>query len=173
MTYYFSFRMHLVTSSLFLSSFIEHLTPAAKSIFLHSYLVSVLTVWVARGRPAIPIAGFYQRTSPNLNPPGLQPTPGKETLTPDALTPNAWLAVLQSTLLHPNEHLCKAQRALAQYARVYGDYPVGSFKGTELKEAELLDGTVFVRAAALTMDRLGWLREGQQKREWDFSGFWH
>lgn len=165
--------MHLLTSSLFLRGFIVHLAPHNQSILLRSYLAAALTVWVARGRPALPIASFYKRTSAELTAPGPVPTPGKETLTPDALTPNPWLAVLQSTLLHPNEHLPKAQRALAQYARLHGDRPAGIFKGTELKDAEILDGSLFVRVAALTMDRLGWLREGQDKHDWDFSGFWN
>lgn len=165
--------MHLVTSSLFLKSFIHHLPASAVSILLRSYLVTALSVWVARARPAIPIASFYERTSPKLTVPGLMPIPGRETLTPDALTPNPWFALLQSTLLHPNEHLPKAQRALAEYARVYGDRAAGIWSGTELEGAELLDGTLFVRVAGLTMDRLGWLREGQEKREWDFSGFWY
>lgn len=164
--------MHLVTSSLFLPSLVQHLNPSAQSVLLRSYLATALTVWVARARPAPSIASFYQRTSPNLTVPGPQPTPGRETLTPDALTPNPWYALLQSTILHPSEHLPKAQRALAQYARKYGDRPAGIWKDTELEDTELLDGTLFVRVAALTMDRLGWLREGQERRGWDFSGFW-
>ncbi|EJD01363.1 uncharacterized protein FOMMEDRAFT_111131 [Fomitiporia mediterranea MF3/22] len=166
------FTMHLVTSSLFLHVFIEHLAPHAQSILLHSYLASALVVWVSRGRPVIPIASFFSRTSPNLTAPGPHPTPDKETLVEDVPTPNAWLALLQSTILHPNEHLPKAQRALAHFAQLYGDRSAGIFKGTELEDAELLDGTVFVRVAALTMDRHGWLREGQEKGGWDRSGFW-
>jgi hypothetical protein len=28
-----------------------------------------------------------------------------------------------------------------------------------------------VRVAKLTADRLGWMREGQEKREWDYAGY--
>lgn len=164
--------MHLVTSSLFLPMFVEHLSPQAQAILFRSFLASALTVWVARGRPAIPIASFYSRTSPTLTTPEPKLSPDKETLAKDVLTPNAWFALLQSTILHPNEHLPKLQRAFAQYAQQYGDSPAGIWKGTELEGAELLDGTVFVRAAGLTMDRLGWMREGQPKGDWDTLGFW-
>lgn len=76
--------------------------------------------------------------------------------------------------MHPNEHLPKAQRALAHFASVYGLTEKGYWKGkqTELEGAELLDGTLFVRVAGLTASALGWIREGERKGEWDFTGFW-
>lgn len=162
----------MVTSSLFLPEFVDHISPSSQSILLRSYLATVLSIWVARGRPALPIESFYTRSTPSITPPGPMPTPGKDILVPDAPTPNAWLALLQSTLLHPNEHLPKAQRALAHFARVYGGRPAGFWEGTELEDADKIDGTLFVRTAALTMGKLGWLREGEEKGEWDFSGFW-
>ena len=164
--------MHLVTSSLFLRVFLERLSPEAQSMLLRSFLACALAVWVARGPPSINIRDFYERTSVDSTPPGPMPTPHKDTLCPDALTPNAWLPILQSTFLHPDEHLVKLQRTLAEYARIYGDRPSGVFKGTELNGAELLDGTVFVRVAIQTMNRLGWMREGQERRPWDRTGFW-
>jgi len=36
---------------------------------------------------------------------------------------------------------------------------------------EKLDGTLFVRAAVLSANRLGWMREGQPMRGFDFNGF--
>ena len=170
-----TFRMHLVTSSLFIPSFLPILSPLSISNLLQTYFASVLTVWVSRGRPPIPIKSFYERTSPNLPPPGPRPTPGKGTLAPQtSIYPNAWLPILQSTILHPNEHLCKLQRALAHYSALYGVTEAGKWKkdGIELEGSELLDGTLFARVAGLTMSRLGWLREGEQKGEWDFDGLW-
>lgn len=164
--------MHLVTSSLFLSSYIVHLTPPSQSILLRTYLASILAVWVSRGRPEISISSFYSRTSPSVVPPGPKPTPSKDALTPDALFPNTWLPLLQSTILHPNEHLPKAERALAHYASLYGTAEKGKWNYTELADADMLDGTLFARVAGLTMGRLGWLREGDERGEWDFSGFW-
>ena len=76
--------------------------------------------------------------------------------------------------MHPNEHLPKLQRALAHYASVYGLAEKGHWKEkeTELEGAELLDGSLFVRVAGLTATALGWMREGQSRGEWTFTGFW-
>ena len=95
------------------------------------------------------------------------------TLAP-AHTPNPWLPLVQSTLVHPDEHLCKLQRALLHYGEVFGGAPRGAFAGlAELEGAEVLDGSLFVRVAGLTADRLGWMREGQEKGSWDFDAFYH
>ena len=116
--------------------------------------------------------------------------------------------------MHPNEHLCKAQRALWHFAECYGGVGRGAFAslahvasspastvgatagsaqssglssqegaalstagahGAEggLDGAEYLDGTLFVRAAGITANRLGWMREGQEQRGWDFNGFFN
>ena len=41
--------------------------------------------------------------------------------------------------------------------------------GVGLEGQEVLDGTLFVRAAALTLDRLGWAHEsGKSLGNWDF-----
>jgi hypothetical protein len=40
----------------------------------------------------------------------------------------------------------KFQRdVLAEYASLFGSTPAGYFTGTELKDAELIDGTLFIR----------------------------
>jgi hypothetical protein len=36
---------------------------------------------------------------------------------------------------------------------------------------ERLDGTLFVRVAGLTLDRLGWVGEGEKAGSWDWDGF--
>lgn len=112
----------------------------------------------------------------------------------EKLAPNTWLPILQSTLLHPNEHLPKLQRALAHYALRYGSlYGSGyatragrrqgqgtKLDGTQLDGTrmelegveEVLDGTLFARIAGLTMRRLGWMREGERRGAWDFGGRW-
>jgi hypothetical protein len=90
------------------------------------------------------------------------------------LSPNPWLPIIQTTIVHPNEHLCKIQRAFAHFATLYGSRAAGQadFKDTELEGADRLDGTLFVRAAAATATRLGWLREGEKARTWDRVGFY-
>lgn len=153
-----------------------HLKPNSESQLLRAFFVSTLPVWIARGRPTPNIASFYERTSPSFVVPGPNPTPSSEALAPNyAITPNPWLQVMQSTLIHPNEHLPKAIRSLAHFAHALGTTPAGTWvnKGCELKGVEKLDGTLFVRVAGLTMDSLGWVREGQEKKEWDYTGFWN
>lgn len=167
------FYMHLVTSSLMTISLLNTLSPASASLLLRTYFIFSLVLYVARGRPPLPIADFYAATTTAPSPPS-SPTlkPADETLPPSE-TPNPWLPILQTTLVHPNEHLCKAQRALYHYAETLGGTPAGHFTGIVkgLDGAEKLDGSLFVRIAGLTANRLGWMREGQTKRTWDNGGF--
>ena len=59
------------------------------------------------------------------------------------------------------------------------EYVLASFqegaatRAVELPEAEKLDGSLFVRVAGLSMDRMGWMREGEEMQEWDFDAFYH
>ena len=53
-----------------------------------------------------------------------------------------------------------------------GARAAGDFAGTELEGAKRLDGTLFIRAAGLTANVIGWLKEGQKARDWDRSGFY-
>ena len=186
--------MHLVTSVLFLPSLLAYLTPASGAILLRSYFITSLIVYLARGTPALPIAEFYSETTATPTQPGPQPTPtnifahgpGAAGITDQhpvvwaeaskTLTPNPWYPILQTTIVHPNEHLCKLQRALAHFASELGETPAGTFSDLAahgLKGAEALDGTLFIRAAALTANKLGWIREGQDMGLWDFAGFFN
>ena len=47
----------------------------------------------------------------------------------------------------------------------------GDFAGVGLEGAEVLDGTLFIRVAGLTADRMGWMKEGQETQFWDRMGF--
>ena len=101
--------------------------------------------------------------------------PAKGTLVPEDPHPNPWLTLLQNTVMHRDDHLCKLQRSLAHFAALYGTAPAGYLKelGVELEGAEKVDGSLFVRAAGLSMDRLGWVREGDEEKDWDFDPFYH
>jgi hypothetical protein len=196
------FFMHLVTSSVFLSSLLTSLyqNPRAQALLLRSYLVESLALYVGRGHPNIDIAQFYRDTSwllPSSGQniiPGPQPSPSKHTLpypeSVEAHTPSPWLSVVQTTLVHPNEHLCKTQRALAHFASLHGLQEQGWFTSlrskqanpdtddSKLEDAERslglgeLDGTLFLRVAILTAHRLGWMREGESEGGWDNEGFY-
>ncbi|KAG2346149.1 hypothetical protein BDR05DRAFT_878666 [Suillus weaverae] len=194
------FLMHLVTSTLFLPSLVTSLyqNPHAQALLLRSYFAVSLARYLARGRPTLDIAKFYNDTSGLLPSsgldvvPGPQPSPFEHTLpdkdSPEARTPNLWLSIVQTTLVHPNEHLCKMQRALAHFASLYGLREQGWFAtrkqanvaadNSKVEDAERnlglreLDGTLFLRVAMLTAYRLGWMREGKREEGWDYEGFY-
>ncbi|KAI0337856.1 hypothetical protein BDW22DRAFT_1464375 [Trametopsis cervina] len=164
--------MHLVTSSLLLPSLVNTLTPSSASLLLRAYFSISIIVYIARGRPLLPISAFYAGTTPTPSAPGPAPQSTANTLPPQN-SPNPWAQIVQTTLVHPNEHLCKLQRALLHFAEQYGGTAPSRFADAEaLPGAQELDGTLFVRVAKLTADRLGWMREGQPSREWDFVGFY-
>ena len=165
--------MHLVTSSIFLPSIVAYLSPRSAATLLRGYFTICLAWYIGFGRFAIPIRDFYEATTDKLVQPG-EPrvTPADTTLTPEDVSPNPWLPIIQTTLVHPAEHLCKLQRALMHDATLYGARAAGDFTGTELEGAECLDGTLFIRAAGLTANVIGWLKEGQKARDWDRSGFY-
>ncbi|KAI0076664.1 hypothetical protein K474DRAFT_1707993 [Panus rudis PR-1116 ss-1] len=188
------FLMHLVTSVLFLPTLVEQLPLQRAVALVRAYFISSLMFYIIRGRPQLPIAEFYRGTTATTTPPGPQPTPSVKlgnataaSVTPQAdkipsawapatkiITPNPWHPILQTTLVHPSEHLCKLQRALAHFSACFGLTPPGAFaslNGPGLDGIELLDGTIFVRAAALTANRLRWMREGQDGGSFDLKPF--
>ncbi|TFK37473.1 hypothetical protein BDQ12DRAFT_736307 [Crucibulum laeve] len=170
------FYMHLVTSSLFLSSLVHRISSTDAERLLRGYFAISLAVYISQGKPTLDIAGFYEDTTVHPTPPGPLPTPSEGThpspSSPIAVTPNPWFAILQTTIVHRDDHLPKLQRALSHYAELYGGRISGSFANTELKGAEHLDGTLFVRAAILTTNRMGWVREGEPPLHfWDRRGF--
>ncbi|RPD56818.1 hypothetical protein L226DRAFT_492010 [Lentinus tigrinus ALCF2SS1-7] len=166
------FYMHLVTSSLFLPTFAAYLSPQSTVLLLRSYFAVTLSWYIARGCAALPIRAFYDNVTAWPVPPGAPTKPVKDTLTPGDAAPNPWLPIVQTTIVHPAEHLCKTQRALMHNADLYGQRAAGDFAGLGLEGAEVLDGTLFIRIAGLTADRLGWMKEGQEAGEWDRVGFY-
>lgn len=141
------------------------------STLLRAYFSVSLLMYLARGRPALHLRSFFASTNAHPCAPGPAPIPHKDALTPDA-TPNLWLPILQSALLHNDDHVAKIQRALAHYDSLWGTTPAGTFKDVKgLDGMESLDGTIFLRVAGLTQDRLGWMREGEENKGWDFRGF--
>jgi len=71
----------------------------------------------------------------------------------------------------------KTIRSLAVFAVRWGSRPAGYFAGggeDGLEGREALDGTLFVRAASLALDRLGWAHEsGKAFVEWDYEGYYN
>lgn len=169
------FSMHLVTSSLFLPSIVAYLSPRSSVILLQAFFANTLVWWISQGRATLPIREFYAGTTATPTPPTSgagAPSAAKGTLTPDDAAPNAWLPIIQTTLTHPDQHISKLQRALLHNATEYGARGAGYLAGTGLEGAEAIDGTLFIRVASLSADRLGWMKEGQAEGSWDRAGFY-
>ncbi|KAI6013237.1 hypothetical protein EDC04DRAFT_2759433 [Pisolithus marmoratus] len=150
------FLMHIVTSSLFLPSVIVHLSPRSQALLLRAYLQTILAWWVGRGRPGLDIKSFMASTPTQL--------------VSDKPIFNTFLPIIQSTIIHTDDHLPKIQRAFAHFSTLYGTKPAGYHKGTELEGAELLDGSLFVRAAVLT-DQYMKSKKGESSFFWHMNGF--
>ncbi|KAI0315492.1 hypothetical protein OF83DRAFT_1199907 [Amylostereum chailletii] len=186
--------MHFVTSAIFLPLFLlpgsrsSALSPAlplqSRFLLLRAYLATCAGWLVANGQPPLPIRDFYSATSHHLSAP---PAPhahkpanrvdGKRDLDAPGLTMrtggSAWARIWTNVVVHPNEHLIKAIRALGAFSAVYGGIEKGYFvregagEGEGVDGIEELDGTMFTRVAGLTMDRLGWAYEEDPVGLWD------
>ncbi|KAJ7910324.1 hypothetical protein B0H13DRAFT_2329443 [Mycena leptocephala] len=90
-------------------------SPASKSILLRAYFSRSLAYWISRGRPILNIRSFF---TSSMVPMILGPTPTPyssafpKPTAPGALTPNPWLQIIQSALVHPDDHLGKFQHML-------------------------------------------------------------
>lgn len=180
---------HIVTSVLFIPSICAYLSRPSQTKLLRAHFLTSITWWLVRGRPGFALKAF---TSQPLAPlpnvpsskypntlPGTHATPPACVLpspsSPYAINPNPWYAILADALVHPNEHLCKVQRALAHFSVLYGHREAGfvldglSKDGVEVdEEYAYLDGSVFLRVAWLTGAALGWVTHGE-----DNSGVWN
>lgn len=81
---------------------------------------------------------------------------------------NPWPAVLGSAVDHPDDHLAKVVRSLVFAATHFGHSPPGFYQSS-LPGTELMDGSIFIRAAGMTMKAMGWAHEGDAPGEWDRS----
>jgi len=147
--------MHLVTSSLFLPALVPYLSQDSQVMLLRGYFALTLAWWISRGRPRPSIQGFLITTNSQHS---------SEDEVPSETNP--LIDIVRSGMTHSNEHLLKIQRAFAHFSSVYGVRPKGYFTGTELEGAEMLDGSLFLRAARLTDEFMS-----HGSRSWSFGGF--
>ena len=176
--------MHLLTSSLFLPSLLANISKfSSRRAFLLTYFTASLACYIGRGRPALDLRAFYNNTEHLLHQvPGLDSSPAPGTFpspsSDSSQTSNVWLPLIQSALASPNTHLCKLHRALVHYSCLYGKHRKGWANAQSIGEGAEdkvglgeLDGTLFLRVAMLTQNRLGWKRGGDPEQHWDFHGF--
>ncbi|KAG9308622.1 hypothetical protein JVU11DRAFT_11730 [Chiua virens] len=186
------FTAHIVTSVLFIPTICAYLSRESQRKLLRAHFLTSITWWVVRGRPSFALKDFTSRPLPPvLNAPsskysntlpGTLPTPAACALSstsPYASNANPWYAILADALVHPNEHLCKVQRALAHFNLLYGHREAGfvleslSKDGVDVNpEYGYLDGSVFLRTAWLTAAALGWVTHGEENTgAWNYQEF--
>lgn len=188
------FLMHLLTSSIFVPSFLRILDDDAKRVFIQGYLLVGLQIAMSRGKPKLfpqVIMGYTQY------PAGPMPLAAEKAVDADKLhavgTPankdegNPWLRIVDNALVAHDSHVPKSIRSLVFYAQHAGDTPKGGYPNLlseeQVKQAKNMsdeerrfwtamreiDGTIFVRGAGVIMDVLGWTKEGTAQGEWDRS----
>lgn len=181
------FLMHLVTSSLFLRSYINVLEkPAHKARIIKAFLPAMLIISLIRGRPTIKPHLIMQATDkPRPSSQSGSPyKPGKQSIGSPSNDEdyNPWPALIESSIHSSDSHVLKTMRTLVLAAREYGDTQAGSVPGgfKQSKEGsnlevthegiEKLDGSIFVRAAGMLLDYMGWTIYGPERDDWDRSG---
>ncbi|KAJ7088222.1 hypothetical protein C8R43DRAFT_298022 [Mycena crocata] len=172
------FLMHVLTSALCIPTLLKILPdPVHKAHLLQGYARSGALYVLLRGRPRIDIPLIMSYTA-FPRPPAQAPAGS-----PDALgnpaeegETNPWLAIVQNALHHKDAHVLKSVRTLYYCAQQYGKVLLGTAIGArdeEGKETHVgtgnMDGTIFIRAAGVLTDALGWVAYGGKEGEWDRS----
>ncbi|THU91890.1 hypothetical protein K435DRAFT_726663 [Dendrothele bispora CBS 962.96] len=176
------FLMHLVTSSIFLPSYIRVLqNPIHKVKILRAYLPNVILLTLVRGRPVIQpnlLMTATDKPRPPLKPETLYKADKTAIGDPaDDTDYNPWPALIESAKYAHDSHVLKTIRTLAFAAREFGDRNAGAVIGAKDAQGrethpgtDKLDGSAFVRAAGMVMDYMGWTTHGQAARpDWDRS----
>ncbi|KAN0135169.1 hypothetical protein V8E53_007060 [Lactarius tabidus] len=156
------FMAHLVTSAVFSLTLVF---PSDKSPYppvplasrlrlLKAYLATSAAWYISRGNGPMPLKEVYAATNNRFTSPPAVPAPSDAKRKPLSASGGPWERIVVNAVAHPEEHLNKAVQE----------------DGLEGRES--LDGTLFVRAASLALDRLGWAHEsGKELGEWDFEGY--
>lgn len=171
------FLMHVLTSSLFFPPLLGALKmPGSKARLLGSYLGSLLAILLARGSPVFDAGLLMSYSSTPAAPEGLVPKhdmPGALGDPADPAYQGAWATMLPHVLPARDSHTLKAFRSLYVFAQLYGGTLPGEVRGVKaITGGDKLDGTVFVRAAGVLLDVMGWIGPGggEQEGGWDHGG---
>jgi hypothetical protein len=176
--------MHALNATLFLPSLLKILPSSSSKVKLLKAFLPVMMMYVlARGRPRIDVGLVMSYTAVPRPPgqPSAPPTPNARTVGNANETYNPWLNIPASVIHAPDAHAVKAIRVLYYAAQHYGHKTAHDLAGCVImidegrREDTLpgiseLDGTLFVRAAGVVMNTLGWVAYGDEPGAWDFSG---
>ncbi|KAJ7776301.1 hypothetical protein B0H16DRAFT_1506234 [Mycena metata] len=170
------FLMHILTSALCIPSLLSILSdPMHKAQLLQAYARASAMYILLRGRPRIDIPLLMSYTEfprpPAPVAPGGPDAQGDPSVGGET---DPWLAIIRNALHHKEAHVAKVVRTLYYCAQRYGLKKAGSAIGAldeEGKEthvgAAAMDGTIFVRAAGIVSDALGWVVYGEKEGSWD------
>jgi len=180
------FLVHVLNMTLFMPSILKLIpTVESKERLLRAMLPVVLMTVEVRGRPRINPALCMSYTATPRPPvskdtPLPVPHPGAVTDPRDPESASVWPTILASVVHAPDAHTVKAVRLLFYAAQEYGMTPPGAIPGayfssgkrqggeTHVGLAEV-DGSLFIRAAGVVMDMMGWVTHGQAPGNWDSS----
>jgi Questin oxidase-like len=176
------FLMHLVTSSLFLQSFSAVLSkPEHKAALLSAYIHVFVLIVLTRGRPRINpelLMSYTDVPRPPVSAGSLPKHSSTSLGNPENDTDyNPWPAIIEAVQYHHDSHVPKTLRTLIFASQKYGDKAPGAAIGAFCRDSGAethkgtgkMDGTIFVRAAGLVMNTLGWVSYGEKEGEWDRS----
>ena len=176
------FLMHLVTSSLFLRPLFAVLeNPAHKVALLNVYIPTLVLITLTRGRPRINpklLMSYTDIPRPPTSAGNLPESNSTSVGNPKNDTDyNPWPAIIEAVQYHHDSHVPKTLRTLIFASQNYGDKAPGTAIGAFHRDSGAethngtgkMDGTIFIRAAGLVMDTLGWVSYGQKAGSWDRS----
>ncbi|KAF7797441.1 hypothetical protein EIP86_008636 [Pleurotus ostreatoroseus] len=173
------FLMHTLNVCLFLPSLLKVIpTMESRVALLRAMLPVILMYMLLRGRPRIKPELMMSYTAVPRPPRVLTEAPDLSSIGDghEEQDVNPWPEIVASVVHAPDAHTVKAIRALYYAAKMYGTTPaggaIGAFgpDGTETHEGmSRMDGTIFIRAAGVVMDTLGWVSHGQKEGHWDRS----
>ncbi|KAL0058546.1 hypothetical protein AAF712_014769 [Marasmius tenuissimus] len=160
------FTMHLVTSLIFLPGLVAILSPPSGKLLLRTYFSVSLATWIARGKPLLNNRAFFSDSIPSFDPPLGAPR------SPDSTVKESdqWSSLIEYSISHPDDHFVKIIRTLSYCASKYGSRK--TFDATELEGAEMVDGTLFLRAALFTAKRVVELGRLGKEECWDRPGYY-
>ena len=163
--------MHLLTSSIFLPSYVAAFEDSAtKVLVIRSWLRIALGLVIERGKPKLHIAHLMAQSATPSPAQSIRPQPHRRAILASVSEPAPWLPVIRSAFQHPDSHQIKAIRSLVYASQHMGGLSEGGVRGAERLEAgDQLDGSVFVRAAGVIMASTGWVGDGEAPKEWDRS----
>ncbi|KAJ3566538.1 hypothetical protein NP233_g6942 [Leucocoprinus birnbaumii] len=181
------FLMHFLTTSIFLNPVFSLLKGSrSKVAFIRSYIPVMIFVMIAMGRPLIR-ADLVQTWTETPRPAGWDKVLGINKDKDSGVGNmnkdedyNPWPSLIQGAIHHPDMHLAKAMRSLILASQKYGTTRpgevIGAFRPGKAEREETfkgtsqIDGTLFVRAAGVMMDYMGWsISGGEAKVDWDRS----